>query len=469
VGEGGDDAGLTGPLATPVTAMLEAADVAGTSVTADQVRDEAAVVASWLLSVSGAVSPEGVAALRSVVGPVAPAEVARPDLALVAPDAVLGRLLAARTHLDAWRYYLAVMELAHAVVSLDLYPTAGALALLDVLRTSLLGTIDAAGARPGRPPGASGDAAEGAHQRDAATDTEVATATAEDVEGLLAELDDLIGLDPIKAEVRRVADRLLVDRLRVDAGLKVPDVSRHLVFTGNPGTGKTTVARLLGRLYAAMGVVERGHLVETDREGLVAGYVGQTATRVKERFDEADGGVLLIDEAYALARGGERDFGREAIDAVVKLAEDRRDAIVVILTGYPAEMADLVAANPGMASRFPRTLHFPDYTTAELLAIAGAIVDGSAYRLTDGARRAIRDLCDAAPRDRGFGNGRFVRNLVEATIDRQASRIATAVRAGRSPDPGALSQLRADDVPSGDDVTALGGRPPDAADGAVLP
>jgi hypothetical protein len=468
VGEGGDDAGLTGPLAAPVTAMLDAADVAGTDVTADQVRDEAAVVASWLLSVSGAVSPEGVAALRSVVGPVAPAEVARPDLALVAPDAVLGRLLSARTHLDAWRYYLAVMELAHAVVSLDLYPTAGALALLDVLRTSLLEAIDAAGARPGRPPGSSGDAAHGTPQGDAATDTETA-ATAEDVEQLLAELDDLIGLDPIKAEVRRVADRLLVDRLRSDAGLKVPDVSRHLVFTGNPGTGKTTVARLLGRLYAAMGVVERGHLVETDREGLVAGYVGQTAPRVKERFDEADEGVLLIDEAYALARGGERDFGREAIDAVVKLAEDRRDRIVVILTGYPAEMADLVAANPGMASRFPRTLHFPDYTTAELLAIAGTIVDGSAYRLTDGARRAIRDQCDAAPRDRGFGNGRFVRNLVEATIDRQASRIAAAVRAGRSPDPDALSQLRADDVPSGDDVAALGGRPPDAADGAVLP
>jgi hypothetical protein len=465
VGEGGGSADLDGPLAGPVTAML-AATAAVDAVTTEQVRHEAAVVASWLLSVSGAVSPEGVAALRSVVGPVAPAEVARPDLALVAPDAVLGRLLAARTHLDAWRYYLAVMELAHAVVSLDLYPTAGALALLDVLRTSLLGAVDAAGARPGRPPGATGDAVDGAAPRDAASDAEVTTATAEDVEELLAELDDLIGLDPVKAEVRRVADRLLVDRMRRDAGLKVPDVSRHLVFTGNPGTGKTTVARLLGRLYAAMGVVERGHLVETDREGLVAGYVGQTATRVKERFDEAEEGVLLIDEAYALARGGERDFGREAIDAVVKLAEDRRDRIVVILTGYPAEMADLVAANPGMASRFPRTLHFPDYTTAELLAIAGAIVDGSAYRLTDGARRAIGDLCDAALRHRGFGNGRFVRNLVEATIDRQASRIAAAVRAGRSPDPDALSQLRADDVPSGDDVAALGGRPP--ADGAVL-
>jgi hypothetical protein len=333
VAEGGDGAGLTGPLAAPVTAMLDAA--AGGDTTADQVRVEAAVVASWLLSASGAVSPEGVDALRSVVGPVAPADVARPDLALIAPDAVLGRLLAARTHLDAWRYYLAVMELAHGVVALDLYPTAGALALLDVLRTSLLGAIDAAGARPGRPPGGGADASDSGRGRATDADAEVVTPAGEDVEELLAELDDLIGLEPIKAEVRRVADRLLVDRLRGDAGLKVPDVSRHLVFTGNPGTGKTTVARLLGRCTRD----GRGRARPPGRDrprGLVAGYVGQTATRVKERFDEADGGVLLIDEAYALARGGERDFGREAIDAVVKLAEDRRDRVVVILTGYPA-------------------------------------------------------------------------------------------------------------------------------------
>ncbi len=461
-----------GPLDAPVRSMTAAALAAGDAarVTEADVRAEAALVASWLLGVSGSISPEGVEALRAIVGPVAPAEVARPDLSLVAPDAVMTRLLDGRAHLDAWRYYLAVMELAHAVVALDVYPTSGALGLLDVLRTTLLATLDAAGARPGRAPGEPSPAAAAEAEAAGDTDTDAETATDADrpteehVEELLAELDELIGLDPVKAEVRRVADRLLVDRLRTDAGLKVPDVSRHLVFTGNPGTGKTTVARLLGRLYAAMGLVERGHLVETDREGLVAGFVGQTATRVKERFDEADGGVLLIDEAYSLTRGGERDFGREAIDAVVKLAEDRRDRIVVILTGYPAEMADLVASNPGMASRFPRTLHFPDYTDAELLAIAELLVEGGAYRLTAGAREQFRARFAEAERDRGFGNGRFARNLVEASIDRQASRVATSVRGGRDPDASALSQIRAEDVPTSDEVAELGGRPAAASD-----
>ncbi|MEX1164726.1 MAG: AAA family ATPase [Nitriliruptor sp.] len=454
-----------GPLDAPVGSMTAAALAAGgaAEVTETEVRDEAALVASWLLGVSGSISPEGVEALRAIVGPVAPAEVARPDLSLVAPDAVLSRLLAGRAHLDAWRYYLAVMELAHAVVALDVYPTASALALLDVLRTTMLSTIDAAGARPGRVPGDPAPASDAVQAEKEPTGAEDRP-TEEDVEELLAELDELIGLEPVKAEVRRVADRLLVDNLRTDAGLKVPDVSRHLVFTGNPGTGKTTVARLLGRLYAAMGLVERGHLVETDREGLVAGYVGQTATRVKERFEEADGGVLLVDEAYSLARGGERDFGREAIDAVVKLAEDRRDRIVVILTGYPVEMADLVASNPGMASRFPRTLHFPDYSDEELLEIAELLAEAGAYRLTAGARNALCARFDEAERDRGFGNGRFARNLVEASIDRQASRIAASVREGRSPDASALSQIRAEDVPTADEVAELGGRPADGAD-----
>ena len=146
------------------------------------------------------------------------------------------------------------------------------------------------------------------------------------------------------------------------------DQSRHLIFTGNPGTGKTTVARLLAQIYRTLGVVERGHLVETDRAGLVAGYVGQTAPLVQARFDEADQGVLLIDEAYSLVRGGERDFGREAIDTIVKLIEDRRDRIVVVMAGYPDEMEELIASNPGLRSRFPKVIHFPDYTTDELLA-----------------------------------------------------------------------------------------------------
>ena len=162
--------------------------------------------------------------------------------------------------------------------------------------------------------------------------------------------------------MKLVTSLLRVQRIRAERGLPVLDQSRHLIFTGNPGTGKTTVARLLAQIYRTLGVVERGHLVETDRAGLVAGFVGQTAPLVTARFDEADQGVLLIDEAYSLVRGGERDFGREAIDTIVKLIEDRRDRIVVVMAGYPDEMDELIEANPGLRSRFPKVIHFPDYT-----------------------------------------------------------------------------------------------------------
>ena len=202
------------------------------------------------------------------------------------------------------------------------------------------------------------------------------------------------------------------------------DQSRHLIFTGNPGTGKTTVARLLAQIYRTLGVVERGHLVETDRAGLVAGYVGQTAPLVLARFDEADQGVLLIDEAYSLVRGGERDFGREAIDAIVKLIEDRRDRIVVVMAGYPDEMEELISSNPGLRSRFPKVIHFPDYTTDELLAIIDSMADKGGYRLDPGARARARIWLDSITRDKGFGNGRTARNLFEHAVSTQATRLA---------------------------------------------
>ena len=193
----------------------------------------------------------------------------------------------------------------------------------------------------------------------------------------------------MKREVKLVANLLRVQRLRTERGLPVMAHSRHLVFTGNPGTGKTTVARLLAQIYRTLGVVDTGHLVETDRSGLVAGFVGQTAPLVVARFDEADGGMLLIDEAYSLVRGGERDFGREAIDTIVKLIEDRRDRIVVVMAGYPEEMGELIDANPGLRSRFPKSIHFPDYSTDELLADHG--VPGQQGRLPP---RSVRDRPD---------------------------------------------------------------------------
>ena len=203
------------------------------------------------------------------------------------------------------------------------------------------------------------------------------------------------------------------------------ETSHHLVFTGNPGTGKTTVARLLSQIMRTLGLVSKGHLVETDRSHLVAGYVGQTATKTREVMESALGGTLLIDEAYALARGGENDFGREAIDTVVKFMEDHRDDLAVIAAGYPTEMESLIDANPGLKSRFTRTINFPDYTTDELIEIFERMSKDTQYHLDDSGRAELRSLIEAEPRNRGFGNARFVRNVFEEAVGRQAERLAT--------------------------------------------
>jgi SpoVK/Ycf46/Vps4 family AAA+-type ATPase len=197
------------------------------------------------------------------------------------------------------------------------------------------------------------------------------------------------------------------------------------VFTGNPGTGKTTVARLLAQIYRTLGVVSKGQLVETDRGGMVAGYVGQTAIKVDAVVQTALGGVLLVDEAYSLARGTDNDFGQEAIDALVKRMEDHRDDLVVIAAGYPAEMELFVESNPGLRSRFPKSIHFPDYSTDELVAIFRGMCADSHYVADDAALAEVRARLDGMERGKGFGNGRVVRNLFEATIGAQASRVIT--------------------------------------------
>ena len=255
-------------------------------------------------------------------------------------------------------------------------------------------------------------------------------------------MDALVGLDQVKADVRRLTSLLRIQKLREERGLPTLETSHHLVFTGNPGTGKTTVARLLSQILRALGIVSKGHLVETDRSHLVAGYVGQTAVRTREAMESALGGTLLIDEAYALARGSEQDFGREAIDTIVKFMEDHRDDLAVIAAGYPDEMAELIDANPGLKSRFVRTVHFPDYTTEELVAIFELMGKDKQYHLDDQGRARLAEVIEAEPRTRGFGNARFVRNVFEAAVAHQAERLAAVA----APTDDELTTLTAADV-----------------------
>ncbi|MBV8692150.1 MAG: AAA family ATPase [Actinobacteria bacterium] len=347
---------------------------------------------------------------------------------LAANDATKGTQLAKQ-------YYDRALAIAHVVCSLDDLPSESELQALGRYRSMLLAHLPQAVA-PGGPA-----ATEPAPPGEAAPEPPKLE-PARPLPELMKELDGLVGLDAVKREVKLVADLIQVQNLRKERGLKVAENSRHLVFTGNPGTGKTTVARLLAQIYRTLGVVAKGHLVETDRAGLVAGFVGQTALQVKKVFESALGGVLLIDEAYALARGGDRDFGQEAIDTIVKLIEDHRDDIVVIAAGYPDEMDTFINSNPGLRSRFPKTINFPDYTTDELIEIFKSLCEKSGYVCTDGARAKIRAFFDAQPRDKGFGNGRLARNLFEASVAGQATRVV----AMKNPTNDQLQSLTARDV-----------------------
>ncbi len=237
---------------------------------------------------------------------------------------------------------------------------------------------------------------------------------------LLAELDGLTGLSEVKAEIHRQVAVLRVEGLRSKAGLRSPTITRHLVFVGNPGTGKTTVARLVGGIYRALGLLSQGQLVEVDRSELVAGYLGQTATKTAEVVASAAGGVLFIDEAYSLS--GDQ-YGRESVDTLVKEMEDRRDDLVLIVAGYPAPMVVFIAQNPGLASRFRTTIEFADYSDDELVAILGSMAAAADYDLGEGSLERFRMLLATTPRGGTFGNGRFARNLLEAAIGRHAWRL----------------------------------------------
>jgi SpoVK/Ycf46/Vps4 family AAA+-type ATPase len=263
-----------------------------------------------------------------------------------------------------------------------------------------------------------------------------------DVARTLKELDGLIGLDPVKHQVRDMAALARSEALRRAHALAVPDFSRHLVFVGNPGTGKTTIARLLAQIYAALGLLTTGQLVEVSRGDLVAGYIGQTAPKVIEAFRSARGGVLFIDEAYSLDRGSTQDFGREAIDTLLKLMEDHRDEVVVIVAGYPVPMDRFFDANPGLRSRFTHTITFPDYTNEQLVEIFARFFADNDFALAESGKATARTFFASQPRGETFGNARLARSLFEQAMVAQATRLMAI----ESPTRDELATITAEDI-----------------------
>lgn len=272
------------------------------------------------------------------------------------------------------------------------------------------------------------------------------------LEKVLAELNEIIGMQNIKDEVKSLINFLKVQQIRKEKNLSTPPLSLHLVFMGPPGTGKTTIARIIGKLFHALGILKKGHLTEKDRAGLVAGYIGQTAIKTDEVIQKALDGVLFIDEAYALAPSSDsgNDFGQEAVDTLLKRMEDHRDRLVVIVAGYGDEMTEFINSNPGLKSRFTRYFYFEHYKPEELLAIYEIFVKKNHYELTKDSKSKLLNLLKELyeKKDKRFGNGRVIRNLFDRTIQNQSNRIIPIL----SDNIKVLTTIEADDIPSAKEI-----------------
>jgi len=247
------------------------------------------------------------------------------------------------------------------------------------------------------------------------------------MDAVIAELEKMIGLENVKGLIKELRAFVEIQRRRQREGLMNSASTLHMIFKGNPGTGKSTIARLMGRLFKELGILSQGHLVEVERADLVGEYIGHTAHKAREQLKKAVGGILFIDEAYSLARGGEKDFGREAIDVLVKGMEDYRDNLILILAGYKDEMDYFLETNPGLRSRFPIQLEFPDYTVAELLAIARLMLEEKQYFLAPAAAAELEKILrrEVLGGHRYNGNARLVRNIIERAMRRQALRLVS--------------------------------------------